>query len=326
MVKFFAKRIGVLFFTMLVVSFLVFVTFEFSSGDVAVSALGQFATKDQLQKYHEENGLDRPFLDRYLSWLGVVPDHKNKFSGLLEGDFGYSHLWRTQVNTFIWDRLRNTTMLALIAFAIIAPLSIVLGVIAGMREGSAIDRVISVFSTITTSVPEFATGVVLMTIFAAGIIMPVMLPGTSTLDTGGDWSIASQLVLPIATLTTYYLGYLVRMVRASMVEVMTRPYVRTAILKGLSFPEVVVKHAMRNALITPFTAILLQLNFLFTSVVVTEAVFAFPGFGRMIVDAALYKDVATVETATLFAVFVVVTSQIIGDFTYMLLNPRIRFS
>jgi len=279
-----------------------------------------------LQKYHEENGLDRPFVDRYLAWLGVVPDHKNKYSGLLEGDFGYSHLWRTQVNTFIWDRLRNTTMLALIAFAIIAPLSIVLGVVAGMREGSAVDRVISVFSTITTSVPEFATGVVLMTIFAAGIIMPVMLPGTSTLDTGGDWSIASQLVLPIATLTTYYLGYLVRMVRASMVEVMTRPYVRTAILKGLSFPEVVVKHAMRNALITPFTAILLQLNFLFTSVVVTEAVFAFPGFGRMIVDAALYKDVATVETATLFAVFVVVTSQIIGDFTYMLLNPRIRFS
>jgi peptide/nickel transport system permease protein len=133
-------------------------------------------------------------------------------------------------------------------------------------------------------------------------------------------------MLPVATLTAYYLGYLVRMVRASMVEVMTRPYVRTAVLKGLSFPDVVVKHALRNALITPFTAILLQLNFLFTSVVVTEAVFAFPGFGRMIVDAALYHDVATVQAGTLFAVFVVVTSQIVGDFTYMLLNPRIRFT
>ena len=325
MVKFFAKRIGVLFFTMLVVSFLVFVTFEFSSGDVAVSALGQFATKDQLLKYHEENGLDRPFTDRYLAWLGVVRDHKGQFAGLLEGNFGYSHLWRTQVNTFIWDRLRNTTMLALIAFAIIAPLSIVLGVVAGMREGSILDRVVSLFSTITTSVPEFATGVILMTIFASAAVM-VVLPATATLETGGDWSIASQLVLPIGTLTAFYLGYLVRMVRASMVEVMTRPYVRTAVLKGLSFREVVIKHALRNALITPFTAILLQLNFLFTGVVVTEAVFAFPGFGRMIVDAALYKDVATVETATLFAVFVVVTSQIVGDFTYMLLNPRIRFS
>jgi peptide/nickel transport system permease protein len=116
------------------------------------------------------------------------------------------------------------------------------------------------------------------------------------------------------------------MVRASMVEVMTRPYIRTAVLKGMSFPDVVIKHAMRNALITPFTAILMQLNFLFTSVVIVESLFAFPGFGRMIVEASLYKDLATIETASLFAVFVVVSSQIVGDFTYMLLNPRIRFS
>jgi len=323
MISFFAKRVGTLFVTMLVVSFLVFLTFELSPGNVARSALGQFATNDQLEKYRVEHGLDRPFVERYVAWLGFVPDHKGEFSGLLQGNFGYSNLWRTQVNTFIWDRLGNTSILALVAFAIIAPLSIILGVAAGMREGSALDRSISVLSTIATSVPEFGTGAIYLSIFVVGL---ALLPGTATLDAGGGWSIASQFILPVATLTTFYLGYLVRMVRASMVEVMTRPYVRTAVLKGLSFREVVVKHAMRNALITPFTAILLQLNFLFTSVVVVEAVFAFPGFGRMIVEAALYKDVATVEAATLFAVFVVVTSQILGDFSYMLLNPRIRFS
>jgi peptide/nickel transport system permease protein len=145
------------------------------------------------------------------------------------------------------------------------------------------------------------------------------------MDSGGGWSIPVQLILPIATLTTYYLGYLVRMVRASMVEVMTRPYIRTAVLKGVPFRDVVVKHAMRNALITPFTAILMQLNFLFTGVVVVETLTAFPGFGRMIVEASLYSDLATVEAASLFAVLVVVTTQIVGDFTYMLLNPRIRF-
>ena len=96
------------------------------------------------------------------------------------------------------------------------------------------------------------------------------------MDSGGGWSIAAQLVLPVATLTTYYTGYLVRMVRASMVEVMTRPYIRTAVLKGMSFPDVVIKHAMRNALITPFTAILLQLNFLFTSVVSWSRCSPFP--------------------------------------------------
>jgi len=324
MVSFFTKRLGTLVLTMLIVSFLVFITFEFSPGNVARSALGPFATEIQLEKYRQEFGLDRPFTTRYLSWLGVAPNHKGEIDGLLQGNFGYSALWKTQVSAFVWDRILNTALLAGVAFAVIAPLSVILGVTAGMREGSLLDRVVSLFSTITTSVPEFAMGAFLVTIFVVGF---EILPGTAPLETGGGgWSIASQLVLPVATLTAYYLGYLVRMVRASMVEVMTRPYIRTAVLKGLSFRGVVMKHAMRNALITPFTAILLQLNFLITSVVVVESVFGFPGFGRMLVDAALYKDVFTVETATLFAVFVVVISQVIGDFSYMLLNPRIRFS
>lgn len=323
MVKFIVKRCGILLFTLVVVSFLVFLTFELSPSDLARTALGQFATEDQLQQYHVEHGLDRPFIARYLSWLGVIPNHKGEFEGLVQGNFGYSHLWRTPVQTFIWDRVSNTALLALIAFAIIAPLSIVLGVTAGMREGSLLDRIVSVSSTVTTSVPEFCMGAILLTIF---VVWMGVLPGTAPLESGGPWSIAAQLVLPVGTLTAFYLGYLVRMVRASMVEVMTRPYIRTAVLKGLSFREVVLKHAMRNALITPFTAILLQLNFLFTGVVVVESVFAFPGFGRMIVEASLYGDVATVESASLFAVLVVVTSQFVGDFAYMLLNPRIRFS
>lgn len=323
MLMFFAKRIGGLLLTMLVVSFLIFLTFEFSSQNVAKTALGQFATKQQLDIYNKEHCLTDEFVSRYGAWLGVLPDCHDKVSGILQGDFGESHLWRTPVSTFIWDRIGNTTLLALIAFAFIAPLSVLFGVTAGMREGSTLDRFISLLSTITTSVPEFATGAILASIFVVGFMI---LPGTTPMDSSGGWSIAAQLVLPVATLMTFYIGYLVRMVRASMVEVMTRPYIRTAVLKGVPFRDVVIRHAMRNALITPFTAILMQLNFLFTSVVVVEALFAFPGFGRMIVEASLYKDLATVEAAALFAVLIVVTSQIIGDFTYMLLNPRIRFS
>jgi peptide/nickel transport system permease protein len=323
MLKFFAKRVLGLVFTMLVVSFLVFMTFEFSPGSVARSALGQFATQLQLQKYEEANGLNRPFLTRYASWLGVIPDHTGEYSGILQGDLGYSALWKTDVDNFIWDRIANTGLLTLVAFGLIAPISVVLGVLAGMREGSRLDRTISVLSTITTSVPEFAMGAFLLTIFVVGF---GILPGTAPLEPGGVWSVPAQMVLPVLTLMAYYIGYLVRMVRASMVEVMTQPYIRTAVLKGMSFREVITKHAMRNALITPFTAILLQLNFLFTSIVVVEAVFAVPGFGRMLVDAALYKDVATVEAASLFAVFIVVSSQMLGDYAYMMLNPRIRFS
>jgi peptide/nickel transport system permease protein len=313
MLAFLGKRFLSLVFTMLAVSVLVFVAFEFTPGQVARKVLGPFATQDQVDQLTEKMGLNRPVIERYGEWLGNT----------LSGNLGYSTLYKTEVNNIIWDRLGNTLILAAVAFVIIVVFSIVFGIAAGMREGSKLDRTISVASIVTTSVPEFASGVFLASIF---VIWLGLLPGTSPLDSGGEWSIASQLVLPVAVMVLYDLGYVVRMVRASMVEVMTKPYIRTAILKGLSFREVILKHALRNAMIAPFTVILLQVNYLITGVVVVEAVFAYPGFGRMLLDSALAQDIATVEAASLFAVFVTVTTQIVGDLGYMYLNPRIRFA
>lgn len=313
MIAFFAKRFGYLVLTMFVVSLIIFLLFEATPGKVARKVLGPFATEQQVDLLTEQMGLNRPVYVRYVEWVG----------NLAQGDLGYSTLYKTPVNNIIWNRLGNTLVLAAIAFAIIVPASIVLGVAAGMREASKLDRTISVASIVTTSIPEFASGVFLASIFVIGL---GWLPGTSTLSAAGGWSIASQLVLPVAVMVLYDLGYVVRMVRASMVEVMTRPYIRTAMLKGLTFRDVIVKHALRNAMIAPFTVILLQLNYLVTGVVVVEAVFAYPGFGRMMLEAALATDIAVVEAGSLFAVFVVVMTQIVGDFGYMLLNPRIRFS
>jgi peptide/nickel transport system permease protein len=313
MLAFFLKRLASLVFTMLVVSALVFAAFEFTPGQVATKVLGPFSTQDQRDRLTEELGLNRPVYERYFEWLGNV----------LTGDLGYSTLYKLPVNDIIWDRLGNTLMLAAIAFAVMVPLSILFGITAGMREGSRLDRTISVASIVTTSVPEFASGVFLASIFVIGL---GWLPGTATLDPGAGWSIATQLVLPVAVIVLYDLGYVVRMVRASMVEVMTRPYIRTAVLKGLTFRGVILKHALRNAMIAPFTVILLQINYMITGVVVVEAVFAYPGFGRMLLDSALAQDVATVQAASLFAVLVSVMTQIAGDLGYMMLNPRIRFS
>ena len=152
-----------------------------------------------------------------------------------------------------------------------------------------------------------------------------ILPGTSPLEASPRWSIPQQLVMPVMVMVLYDLGYVVRMVRASMVEVMTRPYIRTAVLKGMSHRDVIMKHALRNAMIAPFTVILLQINYLITGVVVVEAVFGYPGFGRTFLDAALYQDIAMIEAGAMVAVTIAVLTQIIGDFGYMLLNPRIRF-
>jgi peptide/nickel transport system permease protein len=286
---------------------------EFTPGDVARKVLGPFATQRQVELLTEQMGLNRPVFIRYFEWIGRI----------LTGDLGYSTVYKTEVNNIIWNRLGNTLVLASIAFSVIVPMSVLLGVSAGMRESSRLDRSISLFSIVTTSVPEFASGVFLTSIFAIWI---GILPGTSTLDKGGGWSIASQLVLPVAVMVFYDLGYVVRMVRASMVEVMMRPYIRTAVLKGMRFREVILKHALRNAMIAPFTVILLQINYLVTGVVVVEAVFAYPGFGRMMLEAALSQDIAVIEAGALFSVLVAVVTQIVGDFGYMLLNPRIRFN
>ena len=312
MLRFFATRLGWLLVTVLVVTFLVFCVNEFSPGQVARKILGPYATQEQLSILTEQMGLNRPVFIRYFDWLGQT----------LQGDLGYSTLYKTPVNNIIWDRLGNTGLLAAIAFALIVPLSVLFGISAGMREGSRLDRTISVSSIVTTSVPEFASGAFLVAIFSTWL---GLLPGTSPLESSANWSIPQQLVMPVLVMVLYDLGYVVRMVRASMVEVMTRPYIRTAVLKGMPYRDVIMKHALRNAMIAPFTVILLQINYLITGVVVVEALFAYPGFGRMFLDAALFQDIAVIEAGAMVAVVIAVLTQIVGDFGYMLLNPRIRF-
>ena len=164
-------------------------------------------------------------------------------------------------------------------------------------------------------------GVFMLAVF---VVWLGVLPGTSPLRASPEWPVWIQFVLPVAVVTLYDAGYLISMIRASMVEVMRQPFVRTAVLKGMPFGRVVTRHAMRNALITPFTVILLQLNYLVSGLVVVETLFAYPGFGRMMLEAALAKDIAVVEAGALVAVTVTMLTQLLGDLGYMKLDPRIR--
>jgi len=337
MVIFILKRFGAMIVTMLVASFLVFTVLEFSPGNVASKTLGPYATQAQTDILYDKMQLGDPLVVRYVRWIAVLtgfmadplqdPELGLSFTDRrgdqYVGNFGYSALFKAPVNDIIWEKLGNTLVLAGIAFAIIVPLSLVFGVLSGMREGSLLDRVLSYTGITLTSIPEFASATFLMAIFVAWLLL---LPGTSTLQGFDEWPWASQMVLPVAVLVLYDFGYVARMVRGSMVEVMTMPYIRTAILKGLPYKTVILRHALRNALITPFTVILLQIPFLISGVVVTEVAFAYPGFGRMLLEAALFGDITLIEAAALVAVFVAVFTQLIGDIGYMYINPRIRFT
>lgn len=304
-----ARRLASMLLIMASVSFLLFVIFESDKMGVAGKVLGPYSSTEQREAWLEQNGYNRPFLIRYGEWVGNA----------LTGDFGQSIRFKTPVNELLWDRLASTGLLALCVFAIMIPLSLCLGVLAGMREGSAMDRTISFVSILTTSVPEFAsaTFLVALLVFKLG-----WLPGTSAMSGGFTWS---EMVLPVAVLVLYDFGYVARMTRASMAEVMTSQYIRTAVLKGLPQRSVIMGHALRNALIAPFTVIVLQLNWLLSGVIVVEVFFAYKGFGKLIYDAATFGDIYLIEACTLVAVFVAVLSQFISDIGYTLLNPRIRF-
>jgi peptide/nickel transport system permease protein len=200
------------------------------------------------------------------------------------------------------------------------PLSILLGVLSGMKEGSLMDRIISLICIITTSIPEFASAVFLSAIFVFSL---KLLPGTSTMLMGFD---PVQLILPAMVLVGYGFGYVARMTRASMAEVMSTHYIRTAVLKGLPYRKVIVRHALRNALIAPFTIIMLQVNWLLSGVIVVEFAFAYKGFGALLLEASLNSDVYLIEACTMVAVCAAVLTQLIADIGYSYLNPRIRFS
>jgi len=296
--------------TMIVVSILLFLLLELTPGNVATKVLGPYSSEEQRTLWLEAHGYIEPLWFRYLSWLG----------NFITGDFGESIRFKVPVADVLWPRLWNTAILGFWTFAVMIPLSLALGVLAGMREGSALDRTISVGSIVTTSIPEFASAVFLAAIF---VFWLGLLPGTSTMTTGFDWT---QLVLPVMVLVIYDFGYVARMTRASMAEVMTTHYIRTAVLKGLPYRQVIIRHALRNALIAPFTVIMLQINWLLSGVIVVEFFFAYKGFGALLLEASLNQDIFLIEACAMVAVFVAAATQTLADVGYTYLNPRIRFS
>jgi peptide/nickel transport system permease protein len=304
------RRLASMIVIMIVISIVLFLIFEGDKLALAARVYGQYSTMEGRLQWLEDNGYNRPLIVRYFSWL----------YGFITGNWNTSAQYNRPVFEFLSPRLANTAILGLCVFLLTALISLILGVLSGINEGGPRDRFITVASVLTTSVPEFASATFLVAIFVYWLDW---LPGSSSFSTGFRWI---ELVLPVMVLVIYNFGYYTRMTRASMAEVMTSQYVRTAVLKGLPFRQVVIKHALRNALIAPFTVMILQLNYLLSGIIVTEVFFGYDGFGKALYDAALFGDIYVVLSGSMIAVFVAVLSQFISDVGYTYLNPRIRFA
>jgi len=242
--------------------------------------------------------------------------------GFIRGDPGESLRTGRPVARTLYVRLRNSLVLAGIAFMLVMPLALLLGLVAGLREGSIRDRVLSVGGMMFSVIPEFATGIFLILIVA---IWWGVVPGATVFGEKAPWERLDMLVLPVLTLTLIELGYILRITRASMVEVMRAPYIRTAFLKGLPYWRIVSKHAIRNALLAPITVIMLHINWLMGGIVIVEVVFGYPGLGKYLLDSALYKDINALEAGAMILVILAVGTQLIADIIYTFLNPRIRY-
>ncbi len=309
MLTFIARRLAVMFLTMVSLTFIVFtmVNLEPNLEKLAKTQNNNRMSEEAVESWLEKEGYRRPVLIRYQEWV----------TNALNGDLGYSTRFRKPVNEVMPKRLSYTGWLAFWVMVVMIPCSLIIGVLAGMREGSRTDRGLSIFSIFTTATPEYVSGIIFTVIFSTylGWFKGVAKAGDITFY---------NFTLPVMTMALYGMGYISRMTRASMAEVMTSQYIRTARLKGVSFKNIVIKHALRNALIAPFTVIMLQFPWLLTGVVIVEKLFNYKGFGWVLVEAADNNDIDLLLSCALVSVAVVIVTQLISDIGYAFLNPRIR--
>ncbi len=361
MFRFILRRLGLMLLTAFVLTFAVFCLTNLAPNlEKLARSEGSVRMSDEaIASWIENNGHGGPMLQRYGEWLGVMPgwvrtDDKGvtrgrcigtgmeaaaapTYCGILQGDWGVSTFAKAPVLTVLGRALSHTGWLMLAVMVVMVPTSLILGVLSGMREGSVMDRVLSTFAIVTTATPEYVSGVIFVAIFASAtvgvsphlnewgwITDKTLFQGTATSAMEDiTWR---NFTLPVMTIALYGIGYIARMTRASMTEVMTQQYIRTARLKGVSFRQVVMKHALRNALIAPFTVIMLQFPWLLNGVVIVETLFNYKGFGWTLVQAAGNNDINLLLACSVVAVFVVLVTQLISDIGYVFLNPRIRLS
>jgi len=296
-----------------VVALFVFSLLFLAPGDPAAIIAGDQATPDDVERIRASLGLDRPFLVRFLEWLFRV----------LQGDLGVSIFTNLPVAHMIKQRLEPTFSLMALTLAIALTFAIPMGVVAAWKHGTWIDRFVMLFAVLGFSVPVFVVGYLLAYTFALQLDwFPVQ--GYTPIANGlGGW--LSNLMLPAVALGGVFIALIARITRATMLEVLSQDYVRTAKAKGVGQRAILFVHALKNAAVPIITIIGLGFAGLIGGAVVTESVFAIPGVGRLVVDAILRRDYPVIQGVVLMFSFVYVIVNLIVDLLYTVFDPRIRY-
>ena len=312
-VRFLGRRLLLVTLVMAIVSVLIFAVVQILPGDVAVMILGTSATPQDLAALRVKLGLNRPAPLRYLDWIG----------GAIRGDWGASLLYQMPVRPLVLERLGRSAVLAGLALVVGVPLAVGLGVLSAVRRGGLVDHLVGLVSLVAVSLPEFIIGTVLILVFSFRF---ALLPPSSLIDPQASlWQAAPSLVLPVLTLVLALLAHMSRMTRASMLEVLEQPYVRAARLRGLRPRRVILRHALRNALLPTVGIIAINVGYLIGGIVVVETVFAYPGLGRLMVDAVNHRDVPVIQMTALVIALTYAMANLAADLAYAYLNPRIRY-
>jgi peptide/nickel transport system permease protein len=307
------RRLFATFVVMTVVAFVVFSLLYLTPGDPAAVIAGDAATSEDIVRIRANLGLDEPFLVRFGAWAWA----------LAHGDLGTSIFTKLPVTRLIGQRIEPTVALTLCTLLIAVAVAVPLGVIAAAKAGTWIDRSVMAFSVLGFSVPVFVLAYILILTFSIELDwLPVQ--GYRNFSEG-FWEWLRHLILPSLALGTVYMALIARITRATMLDVLSQDYVRTAQAKGLGPASVLVGHALRNAAVPIMTIIGIGIALLISGAIVTETVFAIPGIGRLTVDAILRRDYPIIQGVILIFSGAYVLINLAVDLSYMLFDPRIRY-
>ncbi|WP_226583326.1 ABC transporter permease [Acuticoccus sediminis] len=308
-----ARRILATLPVMAFVMIFVFSLLYLAPGDPAAILAGDQASDTEIAAIRTQLGLDRSFPVRFLEWAGNV----------LQGDFGVSIFTRLPVSTMILQRIEPTLSLMVVTLVMAIGVAVPLGVVAAHNRGRLVDRVVMLIAVLGFSVPVFVIGYVLAYVLALKFhLLPVQ--GYTPLSEG-FWPWLRNLLLPAATLAGVYVALIARITRATMLEILSEDYIRTARAKGVSERIVLFVHALRNAAVPIVTVIGLGIALMISGAVVIESVFALPGLGRLTVDSILRRDYPVIQGVILIFSFVYVLINLLIDISYTLFDPRIRY-